>query len=322
MRAFVTGATGFVGAHLVAALRARGDTVAALVRAPARAARLGWDDAVQRIQGDLSDAAALAAGMAGADVVFHVAGTISGHTPAAFFRVNRDGTARVLEAAATTAPARLVFVSTLGVAGPSASGRPHESGEESGPVTDYARSKRAAEDLVRGSDFAWTIVRPPAVYGEWDTEFLRVFRLAQLGVAPVFGAGTQELSFVHAADLALALIAAAERGTAGRTYYAAHPAIHTSRDVALAVGRAVGRTPRILPVPGTLARGLLRAIGTAARLAGQSTLLTADKANEFLAPAWTCSPAVLTRDTGWAAEHDLASGLRRTARWYRDQGWL
>lgn len=322
MRAFVTGATGFVGAHLVAALRARGDTVAALVRAPARAARLGWDDAVQRIQGDLGDAAALAAGMAGADVVFHVAGTISGHTPAAFFRVNRDGTARVLEAAATTAPARLVFVSTLGVAGPSASGRPHESGEESGPVTDYARSKRAAEDLVRGSDFAWTIVRPPAVYGEWDTEFLRVFRLAQLGVAPVFGAGTQELSFVHAADLALALIAAAERGTAGRTYYAAHPAIHTSRDVALAVGRAVGRTPRILPVPGTLARGLLRAIGTAARLAGQSTLLTADKANEFLAPAWTCSPAVLTRDTGWAAEHDLASGFRRTAQWYRDQGWL
>ena len=322
MRAFVTGGTGFVGAHLVAALRARGDVVTALVRAPERAARLGWGDAVRLVHGDLNDAAALAAGMAEADVVFHVAGTISGHTPAAFFRVNRDGTARVLEATAVVPRSRLVFVSTLGAAGPSPAGRPHETGEETGPVTDYARSKLAAEDLVRGSDLAWTIVRPPAVYGEWDPEFLRVFKLARLGVAPVFGAGTQELSFVHAADLALALIAAGERGTLGRTYYAAHPAIHTSRAVALAAGRAVGRTPRIVSVPGGLARGLLGAIGTAARLVGHSTLLTADKANEFLAPAWTCSPAPLTRDTGWQAEHDLEAGFRRTAAWYREHGWL
>jgi len=322
VKAFVTGATGFVGAHLVAALRARGHAVAALVRAPARAARLRWDDAVERVRGDLTDPAALAAGMAGADVVFHVAGTVSGHTAAAFFRVNRDGTGRVLDAAAATGASRLVFVSTLGVAGPSPIGQPHESGDETGPVTDYARSKRAAEDLVRGSDLPWVIVRPPAVYGEWDPEFLRVFKLARLGIAPVFGAGTQELSFVHAGDLAEALIAAAERGVPGRTYYAAHPGIHTSREVAVTAGRAVGRTPRVLPVPGGLARGLLGAIGSAARLAGRSTLLTADKANEFLAPAWTCSATVLTRDTGWQATLDLSSGFRRTVAWYRAQGWL
>lgn len=322
MRAFVTGATGFVGAHLVRALRARGDAVAALVRSPARATRLGWDAAVRLVAGDLADAAALAAGSADADVVFHVAGTVSGHTAAEFFRINRDGTARVLEAMAKTSARRLVFVSTLGVAGPSPAGRPHDTGEEAGPVTDYARSKLAAEDLIRGADLRWTMVRPPAVYGEWDPEFLRVFKLAQLGLAPVFGAGTQELSFIHAADLAEALIAAAERGAVGRTYYAAHPAIHTSREVALTAGRAVGRTPRVVPVPGSLARGVLAAIGTAARLAGQRTLLTADKANEFLASGWTCSPAALTRDTAWAATQDLENGFRRTAAWYRERGWL
>ncbi len=325
MRAFVTGGTGFVGAHLVQALRARGDDVTVLVRSPAKAAALKWDSGVRVVPGDLSAAAALTEGVAEADVVFHVAGSVRGHTPADFFRANRDGTARVLEATAgaSPSPGRLVLVSSLAVAGPSAPGRPHESGDEAGPVTDYGRSKRAAEDIVRGADLPWTIVRPAAVYGERDPEFLRLFKTVRLGVAPVFGEGTQELSFIHAGDLAAALIAAAvSAAAAGRTYYAAHPETVTSRDVALTAGRVMGSTPRIVPLPGPVARGLLGVIGTAARLAGQATLLNADKANEFLAPAWTCSSAPLTRDTGWEAATDLETGFRRTVAWYRERGWL
>ena len=60
----------------------------------------------------------------------------------------------------------------------------------------------------------------------------------------------------------------------------------------------------------------------AARLAGQATILTRDKANEFFQPAWTGDPAPLARDTGWRAAHDLARGLADTYRWYRSAGWL
>jgi nucleoside-diphosphate-sugar epimerase len=160
------------------------------------------------------------------------------------------------------------------------------------------------------------------VYGEWDREVLRVFKLARLGVVPVFGDGSQELSVIYAGDLAAALVAATAPAAARRVYFAAHPAVTTSRGLVRAIGRAVGREPRVLPLPALLTRGLLWAIGSLAHVAGRATVLSADKAAEFLAPAWTCRPDALVRDTGWQPRVDLASGLGRTADWYRREGWL
>ena len=322
MKAFVTGGTGFVGAHLVQALRARGDQVTCLVRNPAKAHALGWRD-VRLVKGDLDDAAALREGCAGAEVIYHVAGRISARDMDEFMRANRDGTANVLEVAAQAPPRRFVLVSSLAAAGPTAPGKPIDETRPPSPVTPYGQSKLAAELLVRAMAGAWTIVRPPTVYGEWDREVLKAFKLARTGVAPVFGDGSQELSVVYAGDLAAALVAAAtSTATANRVYYAAHPDVTTSRDLVRAIGRAVGREPRIVPLPGVLARGLLWTIGTIAHLAGRATLLSGDKAAEFLAPAWTCRPDALTRDTGWRAVTDLETGLQRTAAWYRREGWL
>ncbi len=101
-----------------------------------------------------------------------------------------------------------------------------------------------------------------------------------------------------------------------------HPEVHTSRSLVLAVGRAVGKIPVIIPVPGALARGILWTIGSLAGLAGRATILTADKANEFLAPAWTSRADRLMQDTGWRARTDLATGLARAVAWYRTERWL
>ncbi len=333
MNVFVTGGTGFVGAHLVKALRARGDTVTALVRRPALAERLGWegggDRDVRLVRGNLGDEAALREGCAGADVVYHVAGRIAARNAAEFMATNRDGTASVLEAARDGGARRVLLVSSLAVAGPTTPGNPIDETRAPAPVSDYGRSKLAAEVLVRAmpASLPWTIVRPPVVYGEWDRGTLKIFRLAHRGVAPVFGDGSQELSVIHAEDLARALIAAATSPAAvGRVYFAAHPTVTTSRALVLAAGRALGgaraRAPRILPVPPLVARGVLWAVGTLAHMAGRASLLSADKANEYLAPAWTCRSDALTRDTGWQARIALDDGLRRTADWYREVGWL
>jgi len=321
VRAFVTGGTGFVGAHLVRALRARGDAVTCLVRTPAKAQGLGWTD-VRLVRGDLDDARALRDGCAGADVIYHVAGRISARDLPGFMRANRDGTANLLEAATEQPPRRLVLVSSLAAAGPTRPGEPIEETRPPSPVTPYGQSKLAAEVLVRAMAFPWTIVRPPTVYGERDREVLKLFKLARLGLAPVFGDGSQELSVIYAGDLAAALVAATASAAANRVYYAAHPAVTTSRELVRAIGRSVGREPRVVPLPALLVRGLLWAIGSVAHLAGRATLLSSDKAAEFLAPAWTCRPDALMRDTGWRAEVDLATGLRRTAEWYRTEGWL
>jgi nucleoside-diphosphate-sugar epimerase len=139
----------------------------------------------------------------------------------------------------------------------------------------------------------------------------------------VFGDGTQELSAVHGADLAEALVAAARADAAiGRVYYACHSEVFTSREFVRRIGGAMGRRPVVIPVPAALGRGLLALTEGAARLAGQATILTTDKANEFFQPAWTGDPTALIRDTGWRAGHDLRTGLEDTYRWYRSAGWL
>jgi nucleoside-diphosphate-sugar epimerase len=324
VKAFVTGGTGFIGAHLVQALRARGDSVTCLVRSPAKATALGWTD-VRIVPGDLDDAAALRQGCADADVIYHVAGRISARDMDEFMRANRDGTANLLEAAAARPPRRFVLVSSLAAAGPTRPGQPVDEARPPAPVTPYGQSKLAAEVLVRAMALSWTIVRPPTVYGERDRELLKVFRLARRGMAPVFGDGSQELSVIYAGDLVAALLqAAGAAATANHLYYAAHPRVTTSRELVRAIGRSVrgGRNPRIVPLPGPLARGLLWAIGSAAHLAGRATLLSSDKAAEFLAPAWTCRADALMRDTGWRAATDLEAGLQRTADWYQREGWL
>ncbi|HUL03694.1 MAG TPA: NAD(P)-dependent oxidoreductase [Gemmatimonadales bacterium] len=322
MKAFVTGATGFLGTHLVNALRARGDDVACLVRSPAKAAARNWRD-VRMVRGDLDDAAALREGCAGADVVFHIAGRIAARDQAEFMASNRDGTANVLAAAALDPPQRFVFVSSLAVAGPTVPGRPVDETREPAPVTPYGRSKLAGELLVRSGPMPWTIIRPPVVYGEWDEALVDLFRLARRGVVPMFGDGSQEISVIHGADLAAAFVAVAtSERAAGRVYFASHRATITTRELALAVGRAVGRRPRLLPLPEPVARAVLWTVGSAARLAGRAAVLSLERAPEFFAPAWTCRADALRADTGWEARVDLDPGLERAAAWYREAGWL
>ncbi len=322
MKALVTGGTGFVGRHLVDALVRRGDQVTALVRSPTKARSLEGLG-VRLVQGDLDDQAALAEAVRDQDIVYHVAGLVAARNEAGFLAVNRDGTARLLAAAAAAGRPRFLLVSSMAAGGPSASGRPLTGEETPAPVTAYGRSKLAGEAVVKAGALPWIILRPPAVYGPGDREILKVFKIARLGVAPVFGGGRQELSLVYGPDLGEALAAAghAEK-TTGNIYYPCHPEVLTSAEMIQAIGRAMGKGVTILPLPSVVARSLLAVTAAGARITGKPTLLTPDKANEFFAPAWTADPAPLTRDSGWRAAHDFAAGAARTLDWYRAQQWM
>ncbi|MGH7658213.1 MAG: NAD-dependent epimerase/dehydratase family protein [Gemmatimonadales bacterium] len=322
MKALVTGSTGFVGSHLVAALCRSGDEVTALVRSPARASVL--DGLKYRtVSGDLDDDRALAEAVRGQDVIYHAAALVTARDESEFFRVNRGGTSRLLNAASASGTPRFVLVSSLAAAGPTQPGRPLKGGEPSRPVTAYGRSKLAAENEVRNGNLPWTIVRPPTVYGPRDREVLKVFRIARSGIVPVFGSGDQHLSAIYAPDLAEALVRIGHTpGAAGQTFYASHPEVITSRELVLTIGRALNRKVRIIRIPEFAGRAMLHLTGAAARIAGRATILNPDKANEFFQRAWTCDPAALTAVTGWTAGHDLTSGIRATADWYRAAGWL
>lgn len=322
MKALVTGATGFVGGHLTEALRSRGDEVTALARSPAKAEALRALG-VHVVSGDLHDVPALERAAGEQDVVYHVAGLIAARNEAEFLRANREGTQNILTAAERAGTSRFVLVSSLAAAGPAPRGAPLSGDAIPRPVTAYGRSKLAGEQTVKASPLRWSIVRPPIVYGPRDREILKVFRLARLRIAPVFGDGAQELSAVHVSDLAAALIAVgASDATVGGTYTACHPEVFTTAEFGSAIGSAMGRSVRTVRIPQQFGRAVLSLTEMAARLAGQTTILTTDKANEFFQPAWTGDPAPLTRDSGWRAGYDLTRGLADTYRWYRQAGWL
>jgi nucleoside-diphosphate-sugar epimerase len=321
MKAFVTGATGFVGSHLVEALRARGDEVTALARSTAKAetlTRLG----VRIVPGDLDDAEALQAAAAGQDVVYHVAGAVAARDESAFLHCNVQGTINVVAAARRSGRPRFVFVSSMAAAGPAPRGAPLTGAEPPRPVTAYGRSKLGAEQAVVRSGLPWVVVRPPAVYGPRDREVLKLFQMVRWGIAPVFGDGSQELSAVHGADLAQALVAAGGGASVERIYYACHPEVFTSGDFVRTIADVMGRRARLLSIPGPIGRAALAVTEAAARLTGKATILTTDKANEFFQPAWTGDPSPLMQDTGWRAAHDLRTGMADTYAWYRNAAWL
>lgn len=300
--AAVTGATGFVGNHLLNALDAAGWRVRALARRPQPPrASITW------LNGDLANADALEALVVGADAVFHLAGAIKGLDAAAFDRANIHGTQALIAAMARMDSARLVHISTL------AARLAH--------LSDYARSKAAAEDLVAASGLAWTIIRPPAVYGPGDTETLQLFKAAQGWLTPV-PRPDQRLAIIHVHDLARAIVSAANPVMIGQKIEVGDGESYSMADLVQRLARATGGGGRALAVPRGLVELIAQAIQWRARRTGVAHVLSPAKVNELYHPNWTVADTTLTRRTGWTPQIVPEEGFADTMRWYREQGWM
>ena len=292
----VTGGTGFVGQRLLRLAAVRGQSVRALARRP-QAPMPG----VQWIAGDLANPGTLCAG---ADAVIHVAGVINARTAAEFDAGNVAGTRAMIEAAQVASVRRFVHVSSLAAREPG--------------LSRYGASKAKSEALPPASGLDWAIVRPPAVYGPGDRETFELVRLAARGLALVPSRG--RASFIHADDLAAALLALAG-GDASGTFEPddGHPDGYDHDEFARLIGDAVGRAPLVVRVPkiGMLAGA---AVDTAlARLTGRLPRLSFDRAQYFAHPDWVSCGAQIP---GWAPRIAAPAGLAATADWYRAEGWL
>jgi len=328
VKALVTGASGFVGSHLVKRLLAEGVEVACLVRATSRRRWLEGLDVEMRLA-DLRDAPAprLRGAVAGVDIVFHVAGLLRARTAAEYHEINERGTARLLEAARCACPnlRRFVYVSSLAAVGPTRGAEPLIESAPPRPISGYGTSKLAAERLVlvRGRRVPATVVRPPAVYGPRDTSFLSLFATAQRwGVAPLIGPPSKELTLVHVGDLVEMLWLAATRDAAEGGVYFVGGGTHTWAEVTGALEAALGRPLRRVRIPGAVAR-LIGEIGEIKwALSGRPQVVSRRKMRDLLQPRWTCSWAKAERELGYRPQVALAAGFRETAAWYAAQGWL
>ncbi len=308
----VTGASGFLGAHIITSLSAAGARIRILLhRQPPHP--LWRDMPVEIMTGNLMDAAGCGRLVAGADAVIHAAGLIKARSNKAFSKVNGRGTAILAQAVRDVGPAcRFVLVSSLAAREPS--------------LSAYAASKREGEQAAR-EIFAATpeqlaILRPPAIYGPWDRETLPFFKAGSSKVAPLFGAG--HAAIMHVQDAANAITQVALNDTCFGCYALAGPdlAAFSPRELAEAVALAVGGNPILLPMPAAVLRAAGSISGWTARLSGRTVIFTAGKARELLHPDWTVSRNEVLPFSIFQPSVNLQEGLRRTVAWYRNADWL
>ncbi|MGH7655654.1 MAG: NAD-dependent epimerase/dehydratase family protein [Gemmatimonadaceae bacterium] len=328
MLAVVTGTSGFVGSHLVDALLERGTNVRAITRA-ATQSRVLRDPRVEYHEMDLLDADAVRRSPVwdGATHVFHVGGVTKAHTAAQFHAGNVRPAANIFDAlAARSAPPRCVLVSSQAAAGPAAAAdAPVREDDAPQPIEAYGQSKLAAEREAgrHVGRVPTVIVRPAAVYGPRDRDFLKAFRQAASRVALYASPPEQLISIVHVGDVVDGLIRSAELpGAVGRTYFLANEAPVTWRTLYRTVAEAAGTTPVEVEVPRAFLRAAAWACDAAGIVTRIPTLLNRNKAAMTNPRWWICDSSRARNELGWAQRVPLQSGLCDTYHWYTRAAWI
>ncbi len=324
MRIFVTGATGFIGHHLVRLLLERGHDVQALVR-PSCPQQERLHKAAGRTYGDLSNPGALRAGCQRADAVVHCAALVGITDRESQYRqTNVDGTLNLLRAASRAGVPRIVHLSSGSVLGPTG----HEPANEHSPLdprNSYARSKAEAERrawaMATRYRLPLAIVRPSWVYGPGDSRGLVLFRAVKRGL-PMPWKSRVSLHPVHVDDFNEGIISCLEAfpGPVGRTYHLAGATPVAIRTIIRTIAGALGVKP-----PPHLPAGPLGLLATLADMAGAALELELPINRRRLAfftfpNAFSIENAI--RDFQYHPSRDLADGFRSTAGWYIQRGLL
>lgn len=296
---FVTGATGFIGQRLVAALLEQGYVVRAMVR-PDTKSDTRLPEGCEQVPVGLTDVVKLVDIVSETSAVIYCAGSVRGRNPADFSVANIEGVKTMLDALERTGNAPpLLLLSSLAASRPG--------------LSDYAHSKHEGEQLLHGKTaLPWTIFRPPAVYGPGDREMLPLLKMIRRGLLAHAGPRDQRLSLLHVDDLASAIIAwLSEPQRYSKETYAiddGKPGGYDWDEISEAVSDG---NVHMVKLPRLLLDTAARANLLFATILGYAPMLTPGKVCELVQPEWLCDNSTFSNASGWQPGLKLKQGAQQ-----------
>lgn len=332
-KVLITGGSGFLGSHLLPLLAHAGAIVTALVRSDQAQATL--PTTIQVVKGDLADTAAIAAASRGQDIIIHLAALLFGANCQAYLKANGDYARNIAHAAqAEKSIRRVIFVSSLAAAAPSALPPGIKEGKNPEPVSAYGWSKLLAEQILAASlGGRLVIIRPPIIYGSGDRGLLPLFKSCNHGIGLSPGLRRFPVSIIHADDAAAGILLTCAPEAFG-IYHLSDGQVYNMDMICQAIATALGRDKiRVLhpPLPimglsATITSSFYRLFAALSKIGGwnapRAPAWNWDKYLEARQPGWLADNSRIVKELGFKPTHNLESGLAEAVAGYRAAGWL
>jgi len=320
LKALVTGGTGFIGSHLTEALLNENFDVYCIVRNPLKLRFLQGLN-VKIIQGDCSQKETIEKIHWNFDYIFNLSGITKATHPEEFFQSNYIGTKNLVEVAVERNPSlkRFVHVSSLAAVGPCRDGKPVDEKTEPAPVSEYGKSKLLGEKAVEffKDRLPITIIRPPAVYGPRDSDFLTFFKMIKAGVVLYLTEAIYSTIYVN--DLVNGIITASKSEKAvGETFFIAEPQPYNTHQIVEAISDAIGKRPVKIKIPKGIGMFFIRVF----QKFDKKSIINSDKLKELVQPCWVCNTQKAEQLLGFKTKTKLKEGMEWTAKWYRMNQWI
>lgn len=323
----VTGATGFIGSHLVDALVFEKRKVRCLVRRQSNDSHLKKIGA-EIFYGDLTDFNSLKGIDREVETVYHLAAIARPMciVDEMYFKVNVEGTKNLLEIFKDIPLKKSIYMSSISAVGPSLDREPVNENTWPHPIDVYGQSKLAAEklvlDFIKKYNLPIVILRPPMVFGPRDSEMLKLFKIVKTKFFPICGSENGHFDFCYVGNLVKACLLAEEKGRVGEIYHVSNERAYTLREILGAISKAerIKLSPFCLPNSLMSFAGLL--IESLGKILGFHPSFSRDTVRWMSTDFWVSDISKIKKELNYQPEYSLDEGIQETVRWYQENNFL